>query len=343
MRRFIDLPGISSEPLDRMARGYEISQILFTAIEYDIFSLLKEPKTAKQVSEEIGTDPWLTEKFLDSLTALELLLKIHSHYANTKLAEIFLVKESAFYQGNLLRLRAKSCEDWSKLGQALRHGGIQRGGKEKAKIYDKDFALAHAEGAIHGDLHRAVSAIALLPEFKNATKLLDLGGGHGLYAIAFAQLNLNLDAFVFDLPRVTEIAKEFIKQYGMQQRVRVIPGDFTKDDLGNGYDIVFASDVTMSGILGNIYNALKDDGVLIYRRWTLNEDKTGPLTSVLFDLMLSIMRSEHGVYTLREYIDSLERAGFSVTRILDISKPSDPTKIIVAKKRVEIEHNKRHD
>lgn len=331
--RLVDLPGISSEPLDTIVSGSEISQVLFTAIENDIFSSLQEMKKAEQLSQEIKTDPWLTERLLNCLVAMRLLLKRDSGYTNTKVAETFLVKESTFYQGNLLKLRMKCYRDyWLKLSQALRRGGIHQGREEE--IYDRAFILAHAEGALRGELQRAVSAIASLPEFKKATKLLDLGGGHGLYAIAFAQLNLNLDAFVFDLPHVTEVAKEFINQYGMQERVRVIPGDFTKDDLGNGYDIVFASDATISGILGNIYNALKDDGVLIYRRWTLDDNKTAPLTSVLFDLMLSLLRSEHSVCTLTEYLDSLEKAGFTGEHVLDISIPSDPTKIIVARKRV---------
>lgn len=330
-KRLVDLPEISSQPLDAMARGFETSQILFTAVEYDLFSLLKEPKTAGQISNEVKIDRQLTEKFLNSLVALGLLSKIGAHYANTKLAETFLVKESRFYQGDLLKLQARIPEHWSKLGQALKYGGIA-GREQDAETYQRDFILAHAEGAIRGDLQRAVSVIASLPEFENATKLLDLGGGHGLYAIAFAQLNANLDVFVFDLPHVAETAKEFIEQYGMQERVRIVPGDFTRDDIGGGYDIVFASDVTITGVLGKIYNALSDDGVLIYRRWTLNDDKTAPLTSVLFDLMLATMKSEHHVSTVKEYVNSFEEAGFSVAHIIDIATPADPTKILVAKK-----------
>jgi hypothetical protein len=48
--------------------------------------------------------------------------------------------------------------------------------------------------------------------------------------------------------------------------------------------------------------------------------------------MLAMMRSEHRVYTLGEYIHLLEDTGFSITQILDISSPQDPTKVIVAKK-----------
>jgi SAM-dependent methyltransferase len=330
----IALPEIGSEHLNRMARGYQISQILFTAIEYDVFTLLSEPKTATHISTEIKTDPKLTEKFLNALVALRLLSKSGDKYAITTLARTFLVKDSPFYQGNLLKLTARGYYDWSKLGQALKSGSIQKEQEKKFEHINKVFTLGHAEGAMRGDLLRAISAIVSLPEFKNAKRLLDLGGGHGLYAIAFAQINPNLNISIFDLPHVIEITKEFIKKYRMENKIKVIAGDFTKDELGNDYDIIFVSDVTIFDVLKKIYHALKEDGVLIYRRWTLNDDGTAPLTSVLFDLMLSIYGSEHRVCTLSEYISSIEKAGFSIVWVIDISTSLDPAKIIVAKKGV---------
>ena len=328
------VPEVSSEPLGTMASGYQISQILFTAVEYDIFTLLKEPRTGQQISVEIKTDPYLTEKFLNALVALQLLSKMDDRYSNTELAATFLVKGEPFYQGNLLRLMARGYDHWSHMGQALKDRGIQKTPQEKHEYIDRIFTLGHAEGAMCGALQRAVSAVAALPEFKKARKLLDLGGGHGLYAIAFAQLNPELDIAVFDLPHVIEITRNYLGQYGMQERVRVIAGDFTQDDLGNGYDIIFASDVTLFGALERIYDALKDDGILIYRRWTLDDNGASPLTSALFELMLSLTRSEHHVYRLAEYIKFLEQAGFSIAHVMDVSTPSDPTKIMIARKEV---------
>lgn len=261
------LPEISSEPLTEIAKGYQLSQMLFTAIDYNTFDLLKDPKTAQQISEEIKTNPLLTEKFLDVLVALALLSKTDDKYANTKLAATFLVADSPFYQGNLVRMMARGYPNWTNLGQALKDGGIQKATQEKHDYIDRVFTLGHAEGALSGSLQRAVNAVAALPEFKKAKKLLDLGGGHGLYAIAFAQLNPELDVAVFDLPHVLEITRDYLEQYGMLERVRVIPGDFTVDELGSGYDIIFASDVTMTDILPKIHSALEDDGILIHQRW----------------------------------------------------------------------------
>jgi len=317
--------------IDEIAKGNEKANILFAALDYGIFDLLTQPKTADQVSEEIKTDPYLTEKFLNALVALNFTHKIENRYSNTKLAETFLVRKGPFYQGTLFEMRKRGLTDWQRISDALKNGGIKAGTENKS-IIDRTFITGHAEIAIAGAMQRAVDIVSTLPEFKRAKKLLDLGGGHGLYSIAFSQLKPDLEVVLFDLPHVTEIANEYLVQYGTQGKIKIIAADFTKDDIGNGYDIVFVSDVTISGILKKVYDALNENGVLIYRRWTINDDRTSPLTSVLFDFMLAMMRSEHRVYTLGEYIHLLEDTGFSITQILDISSPQDPTKVIVAKK-----------
>jgi len=336
------IPEISSEPLDRIGKDCEALHILFTAFEFDLFNLLKEPKTARQISGEIETNPYLTEKFLNALVALQLLSKHDNKYTNTKLASTFLVNSSPFYQGNLLRLSAKGSDNGSKMSSILK-GEMQKekdGKFEFEDVFDPSFILAMAEGAMRRSLHRTVKEVSNLPEFQRAKKLLDFGGGHGLYAIAFSQTNPNLEAVVFDLPHVTEVAKEFIAKYEMEERIAIIRGNFLEDDIGNGYDIIFVSDVfyrkkdVLMSILKKIRDALNDNGSIILKHWLLNDDRTGPLVSVLFDFKLSLRGDRHYIYTEKEYIELLQEVGFSSIRTLNISSSSSPSGIITGKKEV---------
>ncbi|RLG34180.1 methyltransferase type 12 [Methanosarcinales archaeon] len=336
------IPEIGSEPLDKIGKGCEALHILFTAFDFDLFNLLEEPKTARQISGEIVTNPYLTEKFLNALVALQLLAKHDGRYTNTKLASTFLVNSSPFYQGNLLRLSAKGSDNWSKMSSILK-GEIQKeedGKFEFEDVFDPTFILAMAEGAMRGSLHRTVKEVSTFPEFHRARKLLDLGGGHGLYAIAFSQINPNLEAVVFDLPQVTEVAKEFIAKYEIEERVKIIGGNFLEDDIGNGYDIVFVSDVfyrkkdVLMSILKKIHDALNDNGSIVLKHWLLNDDRTAPLVSVLFDLKLSLRGDRHHIYTEKEYIELLYEVGFSSIRTFDISSSSSPSMIITGKKGV---------
>lgn len=97
-----------------------------------------------------------------------------------------------------------------------------------------------AESAKCGALQETVRVVLENVDFKKVRRLLDLGGGHGLYSIAFAKKNEDIQAFVFDLPPVTEKTKQFIEKYNVSN-VNLIPGDFFKDEIGNNYDLIFSS------------------------------------------------------------------------------------------------------
>ena len=335
-------PQSDAKWIDEMAKGYQASQVLYTAIDYNIFTSLEKPKTAKEVSDEIGTDFEITNKFLDALAALKLISEGDGKYSNTALARTFLVKDSPFYQGNLVNVYATAYDAWSKLGQALKKGVIPQNPDEKKNVFDKTFILSMAEANVRGPLHRIVKKIEDIPEFKNAKKLLDLGGGHGLHAIAFAQINPDLEAIVFDLPPVVEVTKEFISQYGMEERVKVMAGDFDKDDFGNGYDVIFVSHSlfyhtkeTIHEPLEKIYEALNEGGILISNHWLLDDGK-GSSTLALWVLWLSVLGYPHHVYTAKEFVDLLKEKKFSDTQVIDITTPEDPSTIVIAKKEKEV-------
>ncbi|HJH31189.1 MAG TPA: methyltransferase domain-containing protein [Methanosarcinaceae archaeon] len=337
-------PKISSESLDGMIKGCERTRILFTALDFDLFDLLDVSMTAEEISSRIETNAHMTGKFLNTLVAMKLLIKRDGRYANTELASTFLKKSSPFYQGHLLRLSGKT-RDWSKLNTILKADVSEednsRGNDRNFEdVFDPGFILAMAEGSMRGGLHRTVNEVSNLPEFKKARKLLDLGGGHGLYAIAFAQMNPDLDAVVFDLPHVTEVTKEFIDRYDMNERVGVFGGNFYEDEIKNEYeyDIIFASDAlyckpdVLAGVLNKIYVALDNGGSVMLKHWILDNDRTAPATSVHFDLMLSLHGDRHHIYTENEYIELLQGAGFLNIRTLDISSQTSPSVIIMGNK-----------
>lgn len=79
------------------------------------------------------------------------------------------------------------------------------------------------------------------PAFEKAQRLLDLGGGHGLYAIALRRLKPTLVATVFDLPHVEAVTREYASRYRVP--VDFYGGDFYSDELPGEQDIILAFDV----------------------------------------------------------------------------------------------------
>ena len=69
-------------------------------------------------------------------------------------------------------------------------------------------------------------------DLKGASRLLDLAGGPGTYAIAFAKANPQLNAVVFDLGHTIKLTQEFIKAAGMEDRVTTQAGNCLEDTFG---------------------------------------------------------------------------------------------------------------
>ena len=334
-----ETPKISPEPIDEMIQGYRISHILLTAIEKRVFTRLSESKTAKELAEEMETDPRTTEKFLTVLVTLGLLAKSDKEYTNTVDAETFLVEGKPHYVGNLVRITVGSNLLLSHLDEVLKNGGSLQATSEE-HTFGEVHLLGHAEWALCLELPIIFDTLKDVPEFVNAKRILDLGGAHGAYSMAFAQKNPMPAVTLFDLPHVVEFAKHFVVNYGMEDKIKFVAGDFNNDDIGNGYDLVFVSHVFyqkkgIESVLGKIYDSLNKNGAVILNHWIVNETRTGPRVSVLFDLYTSIMSRGYHCYTVNEYTSLLEEAGFSKVRIFDIQTPPSPSMLIVGKKEAK--------
>ncbi len=342
LEKLTERPAASSRPLYEIMENLEKFHLLTAAIDYDLFEYLKTPKSAETVSSELGTNSRLTEKLCNALNAMGLLLKTGSCYCNSSISNTYLVSSSPFYQIHLLNLERESrARRWPLFSKALKEGSL-KAERDYGGAFTRDFLLAMAEGALRGGLQKVVDVLGSMPDFQKARTLLDLGGGHALYAIAFAKTNPKLEAYVLDFPHVImSVTKQVISKYDLTNRVHTIPADFLKDDLGGKYDIIFASDALykakpqLSIMLQKVASSLNEDGLFVSKHWFLDEDKSSPLTAVLFDLNMSIEQYgdvPHNLFTLGEFISALNQAGFQLKNVTDISGQHDPSKLVIAKR-----------
>lgn len=326
---------IDPGPVRELASSVEKFFILSAAVELEIFDMLKEPKNAAKLSKEANLHSGLTEKLCDALVASDFLIKEGNTYSVSDISKTLLVKDSPFYQGNLIKLLKNTREGrWNKLSEAIKEGPL--GMQPEAGVFDKSFILAMAEAAICGSLQRTIEVVRNNPDFLEAKRALDLGGGHGLYSIAFSQLNPELEVSVFDLPKVIdEVTEEIISDF--EGKIKTITGDFVEDDIGSDYDLIFASDVlyrpekSLKSLLEKINSSLKDDGIVISKHYHI-DDLIIDSTAVFFDLMFSINELADRVYSSSQFCDMLDDCGFSVVQVENISDSFSPSRIIIARK-----------
>ena len=317
---------LSSRSLIEIVVSEIPAKLLSTALELEIFDLLSEPRSAAQIAQEHGWHLANTELFLNALCACGLLHKDEGLFSNTDQTQTFLSKQGEFYLGRLFQLSAPFwTSGLERLGDLVRNGPAKIANEQSM---DPDFwqglATEMAAGQRAWLSGLAVEKVSALPGAGSYTRMLDLGGGPGMVAIALARHFPNLHCVVFDLPPVTEVAGQFIAQYGLQDRVSTMGGDFNDDELGRDYDLIWASNslhfakADLHGLMGKAYQALKPGGFLLTFHEGLTNQRTAPKEQVLNGLMTSL-QSHDLFFDQSEIASAMEAAGFSpiVSRTYD--------------------------
>jgi hypothetical protein len=313
----------SFENLYEMLLGPIQSKLMLTGIEMKVFNHLSEPKSADAVAEAIGSHPQNTRLFLDGLAACDLVTKKDGTYRNTTIAQEFLVEGSQTYLGELFTFQTQismyaSLNDLPKL--------VQEGPPPPTPEIDMasgemwaQFAISMANSERAGAAQQAARIISELPEFPAFKNMLDLGGGPGLIGTAIVASHPGMSGVIFDQPAVVKVAQTFVREYGLEDRMEVMGGDYTTDPIGEGYDLIWTKNTLnfarddMDSMVAKIYDALSPGGVFISCAEGLTHERTKPDKHVLSMISLSLMGQDM-CFDQGEIADSMLRIGFRSIR-----------------------------
>ncbi len=255
-----------SSLIQNSTEGLKRYNLLMTAWNIKLFDYTIKPKTAHELAEALGYSEIMVQLFCEALTEIGLLEKTNNAYTNSSIASNYFSRSSPYSMANKLQIIMENANHWTQLTSILKNGPITGTFKE---FFGESRLISIAEWAEGSATANTVKAVAACLGIKQWSRLLDIGGGHGLFAIAFAAFNPQLEAFVFDLPNILPITERYIKEYGAE-RVHPLPGDFYKDDIGHDYDAIFSSlnpscyDPTL---IPKLVKALKPKSYLIFRRF----------------------------------------------------------------------------
>jgi ubiquinone/menaquinone biosynthesis C-methylase UbiE len=294
-------------PWLKQVSSFQSSRIILTANNYRIFDHLEEKeKTAASVSQAIATDRRATALLLDSLVAIGLIKKKDGRYKNTLIASRYLIKGKPEYQGDILGHNNILWDNWSGLDTVLKTG--------------KPFKKSHDHTSFILGMHNLASLkvknVLQNIDLKGVKRLLDLGGGPGTYSIAFAKKKI--DVTLFDFPDTLKISKKLVKEAGLSGNIKLLPGDFTRDDLGKGYDLIFISQIFHAygpdeclSMLRKSHKALTPGGRVIIQEFYLDETRTSPFQGALFAINMLVNTPRGRTYTQREIFSWMKKAGFA--------------------------------
>jgi len=239
----------------RVSSAYWHSSVLHVANALDVFNQLASgAATAQELSRRCHADRRGLEMILIALIPLGFLEKQGDKFSNSSLAATFLVKDSPRYQGGIVTM----FESWAKPWLSLKDAVIQ--GKP---VVDKqhDHGEEETRKYIMGMLYRGIPQAHLLATeepLQGKKKLLDVGGGPGIFSIILCKENKGLEATVLDLPQTLTVTKGIIADYNADDTVETLEGSYLEDDFGQGYDVVLLSSMINQEGLGVVKISFKN-------------------------------------------------------------------------------------
>lgn len=300
---------------------YWETKILLTGVKLELFTLLDGKElTAAEMAPRIPADAERLQFLMNALVAMRILTKQEDRFANTPVAQMYLVKHSDQYAGHLLVLQDAEWEHWGRLEETIRTGRspvMRHLFETNPDLSANVLSILDRIGQHNGP------ELAKRLKLDEMTTLLDLGGGAATNAIAFCRTYSSLNVTVFDLPDTLPIAERRIKDARLESRISMMAGDFNRDPWGGPYDAVLMSDIlhyqggkANALLVKQAFAHLKPGGRLIIKDRFLDESGTSPAWATAFAVHILVNTEQGRCFKVSEVSEWMATAGFhSVTEV----------------------------
>ena len=220
--------------------GAQAFRAVCVAVELGVFDALAQgARSASDVAERVHASEHGVRLLLDALEALGYVERRDGRFAATPTTRKWLMNR---FERGIPFFESMVFDRWRHLAESIRRGA--------PVVTGDDWLGGHPERWRAYEDAMLVIARAAAPEIVSKTKLprtaqrlLDVGGGHGQYAIEFCRRHDDLRATIFDLAPALESARQTIAAEGMAGRVSIVEGDLRHDDFGSGYDVVLVFNI----------------------------------------------------------------------------------------------------
>lgn len=307
--------------------AYWQSCALHAAVKLDVFSKLGDERlTAAEMAGRLDGAPRGVAPLLNALAAMRLLTKQEGRYANSESSRRLLCKDAPAYLGHMIMHHQHLVESWAHLDQAVVTG---RPVRERASVSGEQWRESFLMGMFNMAMAVAPAVVGAV-DLSGRSRLLDLGGGPGTYAIQFCLNNHGLRAGVFDLPTTRPFAERTISRFGMGDRVEFIAGDYHVDEIPGRFDVVLLSHILhaegpdqCATILRKAIAVLEPGGMVIIHEFILGDSEDGPLFPALFSLNMLLGTPAGRAYSGGDLAAMLLAAGAREIRRIPVHTPND--------------------
>jgi predicted O-methyltransferase YrrM len=324
-------PTVDPTPIFEFFRGSYATELLTASVaHFNIFGrIAQQPMTPAELGKALALAERPTAVLVTALKALGLLsTDADGRLHLTDLAREHLLPGGAFDVGDYIGLAANSpgvlalVECLRSNKPASHESGVAFIYREGVKsAMENEAAARHFTLALAGRAKNVAPVLAERVPLAGAGLLVDVGGGTGIYSIAFLQRNPDLRASVLDRPEVLKVAQEFAETHGVADRLRTQAADMFRDPLPQA-DVVLLSNILHDwdiaecrALIARCAAALRPGGRLLIHDVFLNDALDGPLPMALYSAALFTL-TEGRLYSAAEYRTWLTEAGLQAGAVV---------------------------
>jgi len=305
----------SSKRIMEAARAFQVSHLILTAAELDLFTALEgTPRSSAEASSALGLDKRALDILLHALVALGLLEDRDGGFVTPEGLSPILSSRSEESILPALRHMASLWRRWGDLTGVVRRGSPEVASSWEERPASEREAFIRAMHVMGRELApQVVSSIPL----EGVRRVLDVGGASGTYAMEFLRASGELSVTLFDLPTVIPMARDRLAKCGLLERVELVAGDFERDPLPPGHDLAFLSAVIHQNdrdqnraLFRKVRDALVPGGRIVIRDHVMESSRNAPAAGALFAVNMLVATKGGSTYTFEEIREDLEASGF---------------------------------
>ncbi|GAB3154065.1 class I SAM-dependent methyltransferase [Micromonospora sonneratiae] len=319
-RQFIDTDQAPAAHLDMLnALSFRTA---VAGLRLGVFEALATgPLSVSALAERTGTDPTGLRLLADALVGFNYLTRTGAEYANSANTARWLLRDApGSFVPVLSFWGTVVTELWGDLETSVRQGGPTVDfyawlEKRPDTLADFQTMLRRLSGWL------AEEIVSLVPAPGSEGRLLDLGGGHGGYTIAFCNAYPQLRGTVVDLPGALAQGEAAVTEAGLDDRIELRPGDLLTADLETGYDLVLLFNIVhgyderqLAGLLDRVAGALRPGGrvALLEPLAEVPQRPPGVADSFVRAFSLNLFHTQGGrAYRFEDLAKLLAAAGFT--------------------------------
>jgi len=316
-------PPVDDRPIWDIWLSTHYLPAMTAADEIGLFAALKDNAlTLDELATKLDVNARALSIHAALLAAIGLIEKRMGRYRASPVARTYLDPDSPYYWGALIQGYARSLPVHKELMGMLRAG---KGATEGRPVEEWEAGKMDVERArfvarfMHAHSVAAAMGAARTTVFDGVKRLLDVGGGSGVFSIAIAQRRPEMHATVLDIESMCVAAQDYIDDAGAKN-VDTVAVDMFREPWPTGYDALFFSNVfhdwnegTCAELSAKAFAALPSGGRIVLHEQLMNDNQDGPATTASFSLLM-LLGTRGKQYSLPELIPILEGAGFRDVR-----------------------------